>query len=90
MNNTDFLPDDLATAIQHYRCCYACLRKAEEALAADNLQLAEKRMEDFKRSLDVLNRMKQRKEQKDEMDAIIAALIDKGIDVEKAVLMRNG
>ncbi|UZH06375.1 hypothetical protein [Heyndrickxia coagulans] len=90
MNQSDFLPGDLATAIQHYRCCYACLSKAEEALAADNLQLAEKRMEDFKRSLDVLNRMKQRKEQKDEMDAIIAALIDRGIDVEKVVLMRNG
>lgn len=88
MNQSDFLPGDLATAIQHYRCCYACLSKAEEALAADNLQLAEKRMEDFKRSLDVLNRMKQRKEQKDEMDAIIAALIDRGIDVEKVVLMR--
>lgn len=86
MNQSDFLPGDLATAIQHYRCCYACLSKAEEALAADNLQLAEKRMEDFKRSLDVLNRMKQRKEQKDEMDAIIAALIDKGINVEKVVL----
>lgn len=86
MNQLDFLPEDLDTAIQHYRCCYTCLAKAEEALVADNLQLAEKRMEDFKRSLDVLNRMKQRKEQKDEMDAIIAALIDKGIDVEKAVL----
>ncbi|UZH06430.1 hypothetical protein [Heyndrickxia coagulans] len=38
MNQSDFLPGDLATAIQHYRCCYACLSKAEEALAADNLQ----------------------------------------------------
>ncbi|MED4866142.1 hypothetical protein ABET15_04375 [Heyndrickxia faecalis] len=86
MNQSDFLPDDLDKAIQHYRCCYACLSKAEEALAADNLQLAEKRMEDFKRSLDALHWLKRRKEQKVELRTIIAALIDQGVDVEKVVM----
>ncbi|MED4922094.1 hypothetical protein [Weizmannia sp. CD-2023] len=90
MNQSDFLPGDLATAIQHYRCCYTCLAKAEQALVTDNLEIAEKRMEDFKRSLNVLYQLKRRKEQKFEFDSIIAALIDKGIDVEKVVLMRNG
>ncbi|KGT40022.1 hypothetical protein P421_00040 [Heyndrickxia coagulans P38] len=86
MNQLDFLPEDLDTAIQHYRCCYTCLAKAEEALVADNLQLAEKRMEDFKRSLDALHWLKRRKEQKVELRAIIAALIDRGVDVEKVVM----
>ncbi|WP_342399612.1 hypothetical protein NST20_13145 [Weizmannia sp. FSL W8-0676] len=86
MNNTDFLPDDLDTAIEHYKCCYTCLAKAEQALVTDNLEIAEKRMEDFKRSLNVLYRLKQRKKQKAEMDAIITALIDRGIDVEKVVM----
>ncbi|WP_342475359.1 hypothetical protein NST70_13820 [Weizmannia sp. FSL K6-0777] len=90
MNNTDFLPDDLDTAIQHYRCCHTCLSKAGEALMTNNFELAEKRMEDFKRSLNVLYQLKRRKEQKVELNAIIAALIDRGIDVEKVVLMRNG
>ncbi|MED4936283.1 hypothetical protein [Heyndrickxia coagulans] len=88
MNNTDFLPDDLDTAIEHYKCCYTCLAKAEQALVTDNLEIAEKRMEDFKRSLNVLYQLKRRKEQKVELNAIIAALIDRGIDVEKVVLMR--
>lgn len=90
MNQSDFLEEDLARAIQHYRCCHTCLSKAGEALMTNNFELAEKRMEDFKHSLDELHRLKRRKEQKFEFDSIIAALIDKGIDVEKVVLMRNG
>lgn len=88
MNQSDFLPADLPKAIEHYKCCYTCLEKAEQALVTDNLEIAEKRMEDFKRSLNVLYQLKRRKEQKVELNAIIAALIDRGIDVEKVVLMR--
>jgi hypothetical protein len=83
MNHSDFLEKDLANAIKHYKCCWSCLYKAEIEMAFGNLELAEKRMEDFQRSLNELKKLKQRKQQYDRMKELVRELNNQGVNIEK-------
>jgi hypothetical protein len=85
MKNSDFLEKDLANAIKHYKCCWSCLYKAEIEMAFGNLELAEKRMEDFNRSLNELKRLKAKKEQYDRMKEFVVELKRRGINAEQIV-----
>ena len=66
MNQSDFLRADLPNVLKHYRCCLTCLSCADDALMKGNLELAEKRMIDFNRSLSELHRLKEKKRLYDE------------------------
>lgn len=82
MNRSDFLEKDIPMATVHYKICKLCLLRARKALKQGNLELAEKRMEDFQRSLDELKKLKQRKQQYYRMKEFVVELKSKGVNVE--------
>lgn len=82
MNRSDFLEKDIPMATAHYKICRLCLLRARKALKQGNLELAEKRMEDFQRSLDELKKLKQRKQQYYRMKEFVVELKSKGVNVE--------
>ncbi|MGG1291407.1 hypothetical protein ABE218_08635 [Bacillus smithii] len=83
MNRSDFLEKDIPMATVHYKICKLCLLRARKALKQGNLELAEKRMEDFNRSLNELKRLKAKKEQYDRMKALVKELNNQGVNIEK-------
>ncbi|MGG4039931.1 hypothetical protein [Heyndrickxia ginsengihumi] len=82
MYKTDFLKRDLPDAIRHYECCSTCLEKAFIAFCDDDLETAEKRMEEFQRSMNELKRLLDKKRKHDEIEQIVSRLAEKGIKVE--------
>lgn len=85
MKNSDFLEKDIPMATVHYKICKLCLLRARKALKQGNLELAEKRMEDFQRSLKELHRLKAKKEQYDRMKEFVVELKRRGINAEQIV-----
>jgi predicted sugar kinase len=85
MNRSDFLEKDMAMATVHYKICKLCLLRARKALKQGNLELAEKRMEDFQRSLQELHRLKVKKEQYDRIKELVVELKRRGINAEQVV-----
>jgi predicted sugar kinase len=85
MNRSDFLEKDMAMATVHYKICKLCLLRARKALKQGNLELTEKRMKDFQRSLDELKKLKQRKQQYDRMKEFVVELKRRGINAEQIV-----
>ncbi|KHD86347.1 hypothetical protein NG54_03230 [Heyndrickxia ginsengihumi] len=85
MQRTDFLKEDLPMVLAHYECCQSCLIKATEAFHRDDIETAEKRVEEFQRSLNELKRLQEKKRRHDEMERTVSRLLEKGVSVELIV-----
>lgn len=80
----DVLPKDLHNARQHLRCCWTCLLKADTAYKEGNLEVVEKRMEEFNRSLRELENLADRKIRRDRLELTIQELRNKGVKIDFA------
>lgn len=89
MNKSDFLKDDLSEVIKHYECCLTCLANAETFLNVGNLEMAEKRIIYFEKSLDELNKLKQKKERQDQLKEVVRKLVSQGILVDLVSFRRR-
>jgi hypothetical protein len=82
------LPGDMKLAAELYECCYSCLERARMELRRDNLEEAERWVNEFQRCKRDLDKLIKRKEEHDKLLQVVEMMKEKGIDI--AVILRKG
>lgn len=75
------LPNDAKMAVSLYDCCYYCLNKARFALYRDELEEAERWVNEFRRCKRDLDALIEKKKWHDKIQTLAEDLNRKGIDV---------
>lgn len=83
------LPEDMKLATKLYECCYSCLERARMELKRDNLEEAERWVDEFKRCKRDLDELIKLKKDHDQLVQIAQMMWDLGIDVDLTIVERR-
>jgi hypothetical protein len=75
------LPGDMKLATELYECCYSCLERARMELKRDNLEEADRWVDEFKHCKSDLDKLVRRKKEHDRLVQIVRDMQKKGVDL---------
>jgi len=82
------LPGDMKLATELYECCYSCLERALMELKRDNLEEADRWVDEFKHCKRDLDELIRKKEEHNKLVQLVEVMKERGIDI--AIVMRKG
>jgi hypothetical protein len=82
------LPGDMKLAAELYECCYSCLNRARMELHRDDIDEAERWVDEFKRCKRDLDELIKRKKEHDRLVQLVETMKERGIDI--MIVMRKG
>jgi hypothetical protein len=88
MNRDQFLPKDRPAAIAEIRAAFTCIDRIGDSLVKGDLQEAKLTVSDLSKSIRELERLAERKQNHEQLFAVVADLKERGILVSTVARVR--